>query len=251
MLLIRIFSSPKITEATIVSSLLPYLCWRTHKESRSRTRCSSVLKICLGARSNETLQEQQRALAKRSDMQKQQTTLQEHLQMFAKDVRPGVVCLWRKAPFTPLPLGGRHPPASAAHFSSPEGGHQTFSLANAADGTEQRAGIDRHRRALYMGATKRGWDQHGVSSEPGVQRSLGWGLMFRGSFRAPCRWGGQPRETKPRGRNSLQPSRLHQPLRFEWLSQSTQTKRLCLPNNPGAFSAAQMQDGPLEAKVAM
>lgn len=108
----------------IVSSLLPYLRWRTHKESHSRTRCSSMLKICLGARSNETLQEQQRALAKHLDMQKQQTTLQEHLQMFAKEVRPGVACLWRKAP---LALGDRHPP-SAAHFSSPEGDHQMFPL---------------------------------------------------------------------------------------------------------------------------
>lgn len=56
-------------------------------------------------------------------MQKQQTTLQKHLQMFAKGVGPGWSVCGEKAPL-PSWLWGTDPATSAARVSSPGGGHQ-------------------------------------------------------------------------------------------------------------------------------
>lgn len=158
-----------------------------------------MLKICLGARSNKTSQEQQRALAKHSDMQKHQTTLQEHLQMFMKDVRPGVVCLWRRVPFAPLVLRDRFPPQQQISAPlrvvtrcSPCNWHR-WSRGQAFMGTA----------GPYQGATKgSAWD---------LLRAWCSIVSVVGLFRAPCRQGGKPKETEPHGRNGLQPSRLHQP----------------------------------------
>lgn len=161
---------------------------------------------------------------------------------------PGWCVYGEKPPW----LSGTDTPRSAAHFSSPEGGHQMCPLR-----TPQMAQSRGQALTGTAGLSTRD-PQKGAGISMGSPQSLVFSSLWGGvscfghcSFRAPCRWGGQPKETKPHGRNSLQPSRLHQPRRFGWLSQSTQTKCLCLPNNPDASSAAQMQDGPLEAEVAL